>query len=74
MALPGIKFSVEDVELMARVGENQGCMTLKGANRSHTGPAEPDRWGLTADLEAVGRRWGINPDQDLIRTDQDVAL
>jgi aryl-alcohol dehydrogenase-like predicted oxidoreductase len=72
-ALPEIKFSEEEVELMARVGENQGCMTLKGANRSHTGLAEPDRWGLTADLEAVGRRWGINPDQDLICTHQDVA-
>jgi hypothetical protein len=43
-------------------------MHLKGANRSHTTAAEPDRWGLTADLEAVGKRWGIDPDRDLVFT------
>jgi len=67
-ALPSVKFSQEDLDLIARVGENQGCMTLKGAHRSHTGSPEPDRWGLTADLEAVARRWGIHPDQDLACT------
>ena len=48
-------------------------MTLKGASRSHTGSPEPDRWGLTADLEAIGRRWGINPDQDLACTHQEAT-
>ncbi|HXR06241.1 MAG TPA: aldo/keto reductase [Candidatus Acidoferrum sp.] len=67
-ALPSVKFSQEDLDLIARVGENQGCMTLKGAHRSHTGSPEPDRWGLTADLEDVARRWGIHPDQDLACT------
>jgi hypothetical protein len=50
---------------MARTGDNRGCMSLKGANRSHTTTPEADRWGLTADLEGVGRRWGIDPDRDL---------
>lgn len=70
-ALPNIEFSEEDLELIARVGDNQGCMTLKGASRSHTGSPEPDRWSLSPDLEAVGRRWGINPDQDLVCTHQE---
>jgi hypothetical protein len=43
-------------------------MTLKGASRSHTGTAEADRWGISPDLEAVGKRWSINPDQDLACT------
>jgi hypothetical protein len=73
-ALPRIEFSQEDLDLIARVGENQGCMTLKGANRSHTGSPEPDRWGLTADLEAVARRWRINPDQDLACTHEVAPL
>jgi aryl-alcohol dehydrogenase-like predicted oxidoreductase len=63
--LPEVKFSQEELEFIGRVGDNQGCMALKGANRGHTGPSEADRWGLTPDLEAVGRRWSINPDQDL---------
>jgi aryl-alcohol dehydrogenase-like predicted oxidoreductase len=72
-ALPAVNFSQEDLDLIARVGENQGCMTLKGANRTHTGPPEPDRWGLTADLEAVARLWRINPDQDLACTHEHAA-
>ena len=67
------KFSAEDLDLTARAGENKGCMTLKGAHRSHVGPPEPDRWGLTADLEAVARRWGIHPDRDLACTHQEPA-
>jgi aryl-alcohol dehydrogenase-like predicted oxidoreductase len=67
-SLPEIKFSEEEMDFIARVGDNQGCMTLKGANRSHTGTAEADRWSLTPDLEAVGRKWSINPDQDLAYT------
>jgi hypothetical protein len=70
-ALPNIRFSEEDLDLIARMGENQGCMTLKGANPSHTGSPEPDRWGLTPDLEAVGRRWRINPGQDLACTHEE---
>ncbi len=73
-ALPNPEFSEEDLDLIARVGDNQGCMTLKGANPSHTGSPEPDRWGLTADLEAVARRWHIRPDQDLACTHEVAPL
>ena len=66
--LPEIKLSEEEVDFMARIGDNQGCMTLKGANRSHTGSPEADRWSISQDLEAVGKRWSINPDQDLAYT------
>ena len=72
-SLPEVKLDGDDLELIARVGDNQGCMSLKGANRSHTGSPEPDRWGLTADLEAVGKRWQIDPDHDLICTHQEPA-
>lgn len=64
-ALPDVKLSEEDVERIAHLGDNKGCMQLKGANRSHTTTAEPDKWSLSSDLEAIGKRWGIDPDQDL---------
>lgn len=63
--LPDVKLSEEDIERIARIGDNKGCMALKGANRAHTTTPEADKWSLEPDLEAVGQRWGIDPDRDL---------
>ncbi len=65
-ALPRIHLQDEEREFIARIGDNRGCMALKGANRSHTTTPEADRWSVTNDLEAVAKRWGIDPDQDLV--------
>ena len=64
-ALPQIRLSDQERETIAAVGDNRGCMQLKGANPNHTGVPEPDRWGLTQDLQAVAARWGIDPARDL---------
>ncbi len=48
------------------IGDNTGCMALKGASPQHEGEERPDRWPLTEELAAVGDRWGIDPDRDLI--------
>jgi aryl-alcohol dehydrogenase-like predicted oxidoreductase len=50
------------------IGDNTGSMVLKGANAEHDGAEQPDRWGLSADLVAVGERWGIEPRRDLVVT------
>ena len=71
--LPDVKLSEEDVERIARIGENKGCMALKGANRSHTTTAEADKWTMSNDLESVGKRWGIDPDRDLAYTHGEAA-
>jgi hypothetical protein len=47
------------------LGDNFGCMALKGANPEHTGPSRPDRWSLDGDLAALAARWGIDPARDL---------
>jgi aryl-alcohol dehydrogenase-like predicted oxidoreductase len=67
-ALPNIKLSAEDCEKILEIGDNKGCMTLKGGNPEHQGDAQPDRWSLTPDLESVGRRSGIDPKRDLACT------
>ncbi|HWD20961.1 MAG TPA: aldo/keto reductase [Verrucomicrobiae bacterium] len=64
-ALPNLTLSPEEREEIARLGDNQGCMHLKGANRSHTTAAEADKWALTNDLELVAKQWGIDPVKDL---------
>jgi aryl-alcohol dehydrogenase-like predicted oxidoreductase len=56
--------STEVAELRA-IGDNTGCMALKGASAQHEGAPLPDRWALNDDLQAVARRWEIAPERDL---------
>jgi len=68
-ALPGEqRLSVEEIEEIRAIGDNAGCMALKGASPEHEGEERPDRWPLTDDLTAVGTRWGIDPTRDLVAT------
>ena len=66
--LPEIKLTEEECERIARIGNNKGCMELKGANRAHTGEPAPDRWSVSRDHELVAERWGIDPEKDLACT------
>jgi aryl-alcohol dehydrogenase-like predicted oxidoreductase len=58
----------EDVAAIRAIGDNTGCMALKGANPQHEGEERPDRWKLNDELAAAGNRWGIDPARDLIAT------
>jgi len=62
------RLSEEDVAAIRAVGDNTGCMALKGASPAHEGEERPDRWGIDEDLVAVGDRWGIDPNRDLLKT------
>jgi hypothetical protein len=56
----------DSVAAVRAIGDNAGCMTLKGAAPGYDGPAAPDRWPLAPALEDVGRRWGIEAGRDLV--------
>ncbi len=60
--------SPAEVQRMREIGENTGCMALKGANPAHEGSARADRWGLDGELESVAGRWGIDPARDLAQS------
>lgn len=64
-ALPDLSLSPEEVEHIATIGNNVGCMDLKGSNPRHAGEALPDRWTLSPELLAVAKRWSIDPAVDL---------
>ena len=66
--LPAQRLTPEEIAEIRMIGDNTGCMTLKGASPEHEGEERPDRWPLTADLTQVGTRWGIDPQQDLVAT------
>jgi len=65
-ATPEIRLSGEELEIVSEIGNNKGCMHLKGASRSHTANPVADQWSLNPELESVGARWGIDPDRDLL--------
>jgi aryl-alcohol dehydrogenase-like predicted oxidoreductase len=59
------RLSEEDVAEIRAIGDNTGCMALKGANPAHEGEERPDRWALSDELAEAGRRWGVDPERDL---------
>jgi aryl-alcohol dehydrogenase-like predicted oxidoreductase len=68
-ALPSEQLlSAADVDAIRAIGDNTGCMALKGASPAHEGAEQPDRWALSEELAAVGGRWGIDPHRDLLAT------
>ena len=62
---PGLRLASADVEQIRAIGDNTGCMALKGASPEHSGEPRPDRWPLDDRLQSVARRWGIEPGRDL---------
>src|SRR5271165_1684497 len=62
---PGVHLSPAEVAEIASLGDNTGCMALKGASLEHEGPPRADRWGLDEQLATVAGRWGIDPADDL---------
>jgi aryl-alcohol dehydrogenase-like predicted oxidoreductase len=56
----------DDVALIRSLGDNTGCMTLKGAVPDHEGADLPDRWSLRAEHLEVAARWRIDPERDLV--------
>ncbi|MGZ4176239.1 MAG: aldo/keto reductase [Solirubrobacteraceae bacterium] len=60
------RLTADDVETIRRLGDNTGCMALKGASPQHTGEEQPDRWTLDDRLATVAQRWDIDPERDLV--------
>jgi aryl-alcohol dehydrogenase-like predicted oxidoreductase len=61
--------SAEEVAAIAAIGENRGCMALKGASPEFEGDPVADRWALDDALASLARRWRIEPGRDLVKHD-----
>jgi aryl-alcohol dehydrogenase-like predicted oxidoreductase len=63
----GPVLSPAEVAEIRAIGDNHGCMTLKGATPDHEGDERPDRWAVGPELARVAERWDIDPERDLRR-------
>jgi aryl-alcohol dehydrogenase-like predicted oxidoreductase len=62
----GSALTDEELAAIDEVGDNTGCMSLKGGSPAHEGDARADAWALDEDLRSVAARWGIEPERDLV--------
>ncbi len=56
--------TAEEIAEITKIGDNKGCMALKGGSRQFSGPSQADQWQITPELEDVAKRWGFEPDRD----------
>src|SRR4051812_21227319 len=62
---PRVLLSEEDVAEVRAIGDNTGCMALKGASPQFSGAPQPGRWPLDPELAELAARWAIDPQRDL---------
>jgi aryl-alcohol dehydrogenase-like predicted oxidoreductase len=63
---PELRLTAEEVAELRTIGDNAGCMALKGAAPDHEGAPLPDRWALEPGLAELASRWAIDPARDLV--------
>jgi len=55
-----VRFTPEEVEEIRALGDNTGCMKLKGASQRHDGPCErPDEWPMRDELIELAGQYGL---------------
>ena len=61
-----LPLTAEEVEAIGAIGENRGCMALKGASPDYAASPRADRWELNERAaRASPARWQIDPQRDL---------
>jgi len=58
-ALPAVRLLPDEVEAVRQIGDNTGCMALKGASKRHAFSERPDEWPMREDLLALAARYGL---------------
>lgn len=61
-ALPNVRFTAEEVEQIRQIGDNTGCMTLKGASKRHATSERPDEWPMRPELLELATRHSLGQD------------
>jgi aryl-alcohol dehydrogenase-like predicted oxidoreductase len=61
----GVVLGDEEIAEIRAIGDNTGCMALKGASPQFAGAPQADRWPLDGSLQDLAERWAIDPARDL---------
>ena len=57
--IPDIRLTNEEIEEVKAIGDNTGCMTLKGASKRHETSERPDEWPMRDELLELAGRYGL---------------
>jgi aryl-alcohol dehydrogenase-like predicted oxidoreductase len=60
--LPDVRLTPEEVDQVRAIGDNTGCMMLKGASKRHSVSERADEWPMREELLEIGARYGIGQD------------
>jgi len=58
-ALPDMRLTAEEVEAVRAIGDNPGCLMLKGASKRHSTSERPDEWPMRPDLLDLAERYAL---------------
>ena len=59
-SLPKMRLEPDEVEAIRMIGDNTGCMSLKGASERHTESTRPDEWPMREDLLIMAEKYGLS--------------
>jgi aryl-alcohol dehydrogenase-like predicted oxidoreductase len=54
-----IPLSAEEIAEITRIGDNTGCMMLKGASKRHEVSQRADEWPMRPELLAISDKWSL---------------
>jgi aryl-alcohol dehydrogenase-like predicted oxidoreductase len=57
--MPDVRLTPEEVEAVRRIGDNTGCMKLKGASKRHATSERCDEWPMKPELLELAERYGV---------------
>ena len=66
--LPDVRLTADECAFIREIGDNTGCMKLKGANPAHEGPDLADNWPLSEETLGAASRWNIDAGRALAYT------
>lgn len=60
--------SADEIAEIRAIGDNTGCMSLKGASPENDGQIVADSWPVSEELAEIARRWQIEPQRQLVNS------
>ena len=61
-SMPDVRLTPEEVEIVRQLGDNTGCMPLKGASKRHQVSERCDEWPMRPELLAIAEKYDLGLD------------